>query len=43
LNCHNLWTLASSVKGREVEFSISYNMIGGNDSLSTFGHSVERP
>jgi hypothetical protein len=30
LESDNLWTLASSVKGREAKFLISCNLIGGN-------------
>ena len=37
VNCHVgilnyiiLWTLASSVKGREAEFLVSCNLVGGN-------------
>ena len=30
LENNGLWTLAFSVKGREAEFLVSYNLIGGN-------------
>jgi hypothetical protein len=30
LESNGLWTLASSVKGREAEFLVSCNLIGGN-------------